>query len=302
MGPTNIEWCHFTASPWYGCTKVDELCANCYAADMTEMRFGGKGGFIREAYRKAGFEDWETRPVWGDRATRVLSRDFDKKVKSFNRQAQALKFRPRFFTSLDDWLDDMPAGIINLDGGHDAMIGVVGFYLRSVFESQDLDHLMLTKRPEKWRTRLEAIIEHFGKAGWANAHFVDWLKAWLDGNPPANVWFGYSAGTKETWESRHKIVSEIPARVRWCSAEPMLDPVRLIDIEPVMLDWVVAGYESGPKRRHREIEPLCNLAHECVLRRVKCFVKQDEGLYPGNRGRIPPDVWAIKEFPTPRLN
>ena len=32
---TKIEWTDHTFNPWIGCTKIDPVCTNCYAADDT---------------------------------------------------------------------------------------------------------------------------------------------------------------------------------------------------------------------------------------------------------------------------
>lgn len=291
---SNIGWTNHTSSPWYGCTQVDPCCVNCYAMDLTNNRFAH---FMRAAYRKAGFPNWETMPVWGDKAVRVTARDFDKKMRKWNKEAEAKPYRPRTFTSLMDWLDDMPAGIISLDGDKESIISVVGFYLRAVYESQGLDHLLLTKRPENFLPRVKAVIEHFGKAS-CNDGLCSWLESWLAGSPPDNVWFGYTAGTKAQWKARHELCMDIPAKVTWCSCEPMLDELTFKDLDRgIVMDWLVVGLESGHRRRSREIEPMLNLVQEAQSLGVKVYVKQDEGLTPGQQGRIPDDVWALKQFP-----
>lgn len=37
---TKIEWADHTFNPWMGCTKVSPACANCYAAEMMDTRYG----------------------------------------------------------------------------------------------------------------------------------------------------------------------------------------------------------------------------------------------------------------------
>lgn len=44
-------------------------------------------------------------------------------------------------------------------------------------------------------------------------------------------------------------------------------------------------------------EAICDVARQCVAAGVPCFVKQDSALKPGQKGRIPDDVWGLKQFP-----
>jgi len=64
-----------------------------------------------------------------------------------------------------------------------------------------------------------------------------------------------------------------------------------------LLDWIVIGGESGPKRRDCGVDDIVALARTAKECGVKVFVKQDCALYPGQQGRIPNDIWELKEFP-----
>jgi protein gp37 len=299
---TNIGWTNHTASPWFGCTEVDECCTNCYSREMTQNRFAR---FMREAYRKAAYTDWETMPVWGVKSPRVLAKSFWKDIYKWNAAAKGASIRPRTFTSMIDWLDDMPAGIVNQSGGKDSIVGVVGFYLKTIFETPNLDHLLLTKRPENFWTRLKDVRELFGKAPSINDAFCCWLDNWLNGDSPHNVWFGYTAGTRKAWIERYDITKHIPCKVRWVSAEPLLEALDFHDIvadnqiaQSHVLDWIVIGGESGSKRRDKGVEILCQLAEQAHRCGCKVFVKQDCAFLPGQQGRIPDHIWSMKQFPT----
>src|SRR5215469_6752279 len=39
MALTNIPWCHYTYNKWYGCTKIDIECDNCYAEYEVDHRY-----------------------------------------------------------------------------------------------------------------------------------------------------------------------------------------------------------------------------------------------------------------------
>lgn len=40
MENSKIQWCHHTFNPWMGCTKVSQGCANCYAENLMDKRWG----------------------------------------------------------------------------------------------------------------------------------------------------------------------------------------------------------------------------------------------------------------------
>lgn len=62
--------------------------------------------------------------------------------------------------------------------------------------------------------------------------------------------------------------------------------------------WVICGGESGgPKRREMNPAWLASLARECQDAGVPIWVKQDSGPRSGMQGRIPDDLWALKQFP-----
>jgi hypothetical protein len=63
------------------------------------------------------------------------------------------------------------------------------------------------------------------------------------------------------------------------------------------IDWVIIGGESGPGRRPCEVEWFRSIAEQCRAAGVPVFVKQDSGFKPGMRGRLPDELWSLKEFP-----
>ena len=40
-----------------------------------------------------------------------------------------------------------------------------------------------------------------------------------------------------------------------------------------------------------------SIAEQCRAAGIPCFIKQDSGPRPGQQGRIPDDLWSVKEFP-----
>lgn len=150
---------------------------------------------------------------------------------------------------------------------------------------------VLTKRPEValdlWRTR---------KLG-----FDVW---------PPNVWLGVSIeNARFTW--RADVLREIPAAVRFISAEPLLDslypPSRLevsvrygdealnhLDLnEPrrkpldlTGIDWVIAGGESGPGARPMRAEWAREIRDHCTRDGIPFFFKQWGGPTSKSGGRL----------------
>lgn len=157
-------------------------------------------------------------------------------------------------------------------------------------------YLILTKRPENIAARLP--------------------KDWGDGYP--NVWFGVSAENQEYADIRIPKLLEIPAAIRFVSAEPLLGDISFWEWFPAGtspkpeqakglswyknkeyengLHWVIVGGESGAGFREMKMEWLESIVKQCRLANVPVFVKQDSAYRNETRGRIPDELW-IQEFP-----
>jgi protein gp37 len=157
---------------------------------------------------------------------------------------------------------------------------------------------LLTKRPENV----------MAMAPWGD----DW---------PANVWVGTSV-EDQTWaDVRIPVLIEIPARIRFLSAEPLLGPVDLTAIRSEgwtlnviaggardprgkpftgsRINWVIAGGESGGPDRRRLVKRdgqlyvpkdaalgwVRSLRDQCVSGEVAFFLKQWGGPTPKSGGR-----------------
>ncbi|MGH2944669.1 MAG: DUF5131 family protein [Solirubrobacteraceae bacterium] len=121
------------------------------------------------------------------------------------------------------------------------------------------------------------------------------LAEWLDWAP--NVWIGVSIENRR-FVHRADAVREVPAAVRFISAEPLLGPLESLDLTNI--DWLIAGGESGP--RHRRIDPawVRDLRDRCVDDDVAFFFKQWGGPRPKARGReLDGRQWD--QLPEPRV-
>jgi protein gp37 len=88
---------------------------------------------------------------------------------------------------------------------------------------------------------------------------------------PANVWIGVSIENRR-WVHRADVLREIPAAVRFISAEPLLGPLDYLNLDGIQ--WLIAGGESG--FRHRSCEPswIRALRDRCSDAEVAFFFKQ----------------------------
>jgi protein gp37 len=126
--------------------------------------------------------------------------------------------------------------------------------------------LILTKRPELVEERLPD----------------DW------GDGYENVWLGVSV-ENSAYTMRARLLSEIPAQVRFISAEPLLGS--LFDtrggwreaLELDGIDWLITGGESGPGCRPMELEWARELRDAAYSAGTAFFLKQLGG-WPDKRG------------------
>jgi protein gp37 len=133
-----------------------------------------------------------------------------------------------------------------------------------------------------------------------------------------NIWWGVTAENQQQANKRIPILLQIPATVRFVSAEPMLGPIRLDPYRwfpydyykqssvleqsqgrsfsgPPRLDWVIVGGESGLGARPMHPDWVRSVRDQCVdagvpffFKQWGCWIEDDEGLNwePGNEDRF----------------
>jgi protein gp37 len=99
---------------------------------------------------------------------------------------------------------------------------------------------------------------------------------------PANVWMGVSVENRR-FGKRADYLREVPAAVRFISAEPLLGPLEGLDLDGI--DWLIAGGESGHRHRPVRIDWIRNLRDRCAAEGVAFFFKQWGGRTPKAGGR-----------------
>jgi protein gp37 len=268
---TNIQWCDDTWNPWRGCTKVSAGCANCYAEVNVGVRMHGVGWGDAAARVRSGDQTfnaplrWNKKPWVCDdcgKAWPQYSKHRETHTLCLEHPGGNTHRRRVFSLSLGDWLDDkMP-------------IEWLADMLQIIWRCKNLDFLLLSKRPENWRTRLMTVMSKITDGTGTDGIFWQWLVDWLGEKPPQNIWLGVSVENQETADERIPQLLAIPAAVKFVSYEPALGPVDFNDQPLDWLDWIIVGGESGPKARPCNVEWARSTIAQCQAAGVACFIKQ----------------------------
>jgi len=270
MENSKILWTDHTFNPWEGCTKVSPGCAHCFAEARNKRFNKGINWGPGAPRRRTSLHNWNQPLKWNRERGETLQR-----LEGTGYTA-ILNHRPRVFCgSLCDWLDD------------EVPIEWLADLLALVHQCQNLDWLLLTKRPQNWEVRIGTIIDWSTEAGneaWHDAH-TDWLWNWMFTLArPKNVWIGTTVENQEMATQRIPELLAIPAKVRFLSMEPLLGAVDL-RLEDCWLPgdcyalkdrlyWVICGGESGPDARPMHPEWARGLRDQCQAAGVPFLFKQ----------------------------
>ena len=113
---------------------------------------------------------------------------------------------------------------------------------------------------------------------------------------PQNVWMGVSIENRR-FVHRADYLREVPAAVRFISAEPLLGPLEGLALNDI--DWLIAGGESGAGHRRVDADCVRDLRDRCAAEGVAFFFKQWGGRTPKTGGReLDGRTWD--EMPTVR--
>ena len=292
---SNIEWTDHTWNPVRGCAEVSPGCDHCYARELAKRNpktLGVWGSVAEGGVRVIAAEgQWHNPVTWnacagtfmecslcGWRGDARRSSGCCPECNAVGQEMDVVRQRV-FCASLADWLDpDWP-------------IEVLARLLKLIHETPNLDWLLLTKRPENWRARLnEAYV--LDKS-------FDLTACWLAGCAPANVWVGTTAEDQPRADERMPHLLRIPSRVRFLSCEPMLGSINFEEaLDPMMavtadfrfhgldgIHWVICGGESGPKARPMHPDWARSLRDQCTASGVPFFFKQWGGTNKKAAGR-----------------
>ncbi len=252
---TKIPWTDETLNVVTGCTRISPGCKHCYAEPIIK-RFGHQG---------KGEDD---NKVFNDVVMHPDRLEVPRKWK---------KPKSIFLCSMGDLFHyQVPSDFIF------KVSGMMGSFPRHTF-------LVLTKRPQRAIDYINLVQESF----------------------TPNVWIGVSVEDQESADERIPRLLNIPGRriKRFVSVEPMLekidlttwlgisegDPGRFARDTGSDLDWVIAGCESGPKRRPVKTDCFRSLRDQCVTAGVPFFLKQmDVGGKIVKMPVLDRCVWAAK--------
>ncbi len=100
---------------------------------------------------------------------------------------------------------------------------------------------------------------------------------------PTNVWMGVSVeDAGALW--RIDALRQVPAAVRFVSAEPLLGALPNLDLSGI--DWLIAGGESGHGHRPVQEDWVRDLRAQCAAAGTAFFFKQWGGARPKSNGRV----------------
>jgi protein gp37 len=229
-------------------------------------------------------------------------------------KTEETKFHRRriFSLSLGDWLDaEVP-------------IEWLAEMLDTIRQCDRVTWILCTKRPENFKARVVAVYDS-PLEGTEAVKLREWIRKWLNDNPPTNIIVLTSVENQAQAEIRIPELLKIPAACRGLSLEPLLGPVELrlpFDGPQAFplgrgLQWLIIGGESGPNARPCNVEWIRSLVQQGKAAGVATFVKQlgenpvaDFVTCPGSDGRLrlrdkkggDPAEWTadlrVQEWPT----
>lgn len=259
--PTKIEWTDEVWNPAIGCSKCSPGCQNCYA-ERFAYRLACMG---QEKYQKVVKGMPTSKPFWKKGFTAVWTGEIfcDKSI--LVKPLHWRKPRRIFLCSMGDLFHEkVPFEFI------EKIFCVIRQCPQHTF-------LILTKRPEMMAEYIEG--------EWCREDSSMGFGSIIMTEEFPNIYLGISVSTQKEADEKRPILLQIPAAKRFVSIEPMLGEIDLNlqkDYDPIgglrtygdMLDWVIIGAESGPRKRYCPIENIRSVVQQCQAAGVPVFVKQ----------------------------
>ena len=308
---SKIQWTEQTWNPIIGCTQIIKGdpdasgCLNCYA--------------MRQAYRNQamglrGYQGVAKKTSKGDI---VWTGKVDLVLEALEKPLRRQKPTKWFVNSMSDLFhESVPFEWVDL------LFGIMALCPQHTFQ-------VLTKRPERMLEWSEQTHRH----DWCNAvikyvwqHVAKLVGGTINldtaikhpGFPLPNVWLGVSTENQKAASERIPILLEVPAAVRFISAEPLLGELDLgnylcnywrkgLTIGSY-LDWIIVGGESGFKARPCHLYWVRSIVKQCLAANVPVHVKQmgtswakTSGTYcldsKGGNPELWPEDLRVREFP-----
>lgn len=307
---SKIEWTDTTWNVTAGCNAKSPGCKNCYAELMAKRlqamaradMAAGKKSDGKSVYLPVIGENGR----WSGSVTPIDNRE------RLHEPFTWRKPRMVFVNSMSDlfWGDDDDLRFARNNGIRDPQPIPFEFIDKVVAVAALCPQhkcQLLTKRTARMAEYFKELyagkrevcgwIAH--KSGWESAGFLSLCFATIlkDGVIP-NLWLGTSIENQQTADERIPHLLQVPAAVRFLSAEPLLGPVDLnlksdaskhwdgqsfrqssLDMQAAdkrgrNIHWVIIGGESGPGARPCNVDWIRGIVDQCKAAGVPCFVKQ----------------------------
>lgn len=256
---SKIEWTDTTWNPTRGCTKIAQGCKNCYAETFAERWRGIPGHPYEHGFDPRIVPEKLTEPLKWKKPRRI------------------------FVDSMSDLFHEaFSFEYIS------AVFGVMAACPQHTFQ-------VLTKRPARALEFFRWFDERLNDAligvkeirrhgfDFSISTLADTASRW----PLPNVWIGTSIATQKDAD-QNTILLQIPAAVRFLSAEPLIEAVDLTRFFYVgaeggidyaysrsqLVSWLIVGGESGHGARPCNVEWIRSIVEQCKAAGVPCFVKQ----------------------------
>jgi len=213
---------------------------------------------VSEACKNCYAESWAKRvgqDVWGAKASRrELSENHWRQPLVWDRKAAVSGVRPRVFcASMADVFEDR----------HDVVDRRLRLF-QLIEDTPRLDWLLLTKRPQNV------------------SKLAVWGSEW-----PDNVWLGTTVELQKRADELLPYLEQVPAKVRFISAEPLLGPLQIQRWLGTTINWVITGGESGAHARPASPEWFRDLHLQCMEKSVAFHFKQWGDWAPGDGENLP---------------
>ncbi len=277
MAKTTIEWTAsvnakgevvpgYSYNPWWGCLKVSEGCANCYAETFA---------------RRTGHS------IWGPAAT-TQRRTFGEKhwQEPLKWNADAVKAGERrrvFCASMADVFEDHPQ--LHTER---ALLWIL------IEQTPALDWLLLTKRPEN--------IADMVPSRWRADGYP--RNAWVGTSVENQAAAEKRIPVLATIPSEVRFLSCEPL-LGPVDLTPWMGEREWTQVAPgvctrqgPLVDWIICGGESGPRARPMHHDWACSLRDQCQAAGIAFFMKQMGGVRDKRHDLedMPEDL-RIREFP-----
>jgi protein gp37 len=290
---TAIQWADATWNPLRGCSRVSAGCVHCYA-ETDAARFSGPG----QPYE--GLARFVTTPAGGREARwtgeiRLIEEHLDDPLRwKRPRRIFVNSMSDLFHEKVpDEWLDEIFARMA-LAPQHKYLVltkraARMRAYLsdrRSVIRIYNLICDLVTAEEMPFVLIAPGVDEKFAPPG---------RRIFLDTWPLPNVCLGVSTEDQATADERVPRLLDTPAAVRFVSAEPLLGPIILTDLDVGgglrwnalghpkggangCLDWVIVGGESGHHARPFNIRWARDILDQCIAAKTPIIAEGTSGL------------------------